>query len=866
MNKKLPVLVVMVLIIGAVMIPSLVFGKGPSHFSTKPDPAKIVKKEKPPVFQNVSVHDPSVMQANNGDYYVFGTHITAAKSKDLMSWTDFSNGYTTPNNQLFGDLAKNLAGSFAWAGDHDGDNPSGYSVWAPDVFYDKAYVNSNGKKGAYIMYYCTSSTYKRSAIGYAVSQNVEGPYTYVDTIMYSGFTKMSNYDGQASGGGITLNNQPTSYSKINTRYTNTNIQQLIKSGKISGPSDNWFNTDGSYNTSNAPNAIDPTVFPDKKGKLWMVYGSWSGGLYVLPINSKTGKPIYPGKDGTTTGGNHIDRYFGTKISGGYGESGEGPYIIYDKDTNYYYLYESLGGLASDGGYNMRVYRSKQPDGPYLDPDGKNAVLPNAQANNADYGEKLMGNFLFDRQVGDPGSGLGVGYVSPGGNSVLYDKKTGKKFIVFHSRFPEQGEYHEVRVQQIFMNKEGWPVVSPYRYAGESLEKVNRQSIVGDYKFINHGKATTKDIETPVTIHLNKNNKITGSVTGTWKKVGQNQAEINIDGGTYNGVFVRDWDPVSEDYVMTFTAVSKAGITIWGSRETDMSDETVVKAVYDDLSLGDTSQVIANLTLPTEGTHDSQIKWQSSDPNVVSDSGVIHRPDAGSNPVSATLTATITKGSVTKTKEFSMTVLPYEPAGMLAEYDFEGNLNETNGKFLAGTVTGDKLDNTGGSITYAQGENGQAAVFDGKSGIRLPNGLISGNTYSVSLWIKPEQLTEYTTTFFGAEDTNHWISLVPDGPLGGNPTELWSGSASWYDANVGSQVPIGSWTNLIFTVDNGTVNVFVNGEKAFSGVDFPNIFTDTNASFGLGVNYWDPPFKGMMDDLRIYSGALTPAQISRLSRS
>ena len=37
-----------------------------------------------------------------------------------------------------------------------------------------------------------------------------------------------------------------------------------------------------------------------------------------------------------------------------------------------------------------------------------------------YGVKLMGNFLFERNVGDPGTGIGTGYVSPGHNSAYYD--------------------------------------------------------------------------------------------------------------------------------------------------------------------------------------------------------------------------------------------------------------------------------------------------------------------------------------------------------------------------------------------------------------------------------------------------------------
>ena len=38
----------------------------------------------------------------------------------------------------------------------------------------------------------------------------------------------------------------------------------------------------------------------------------------------------------------------------------------------------------------------------------------------------MGNFLFERKIGDPGTGIGTGYVSPGHNSAYYDPATGKQ--------------------------------------------------------------------------------------------------------------------------------------------------------------------------------------------------------------------------------------------------------------------------------------------------------------------------------------------------------------------------------------------------------------------------------------------------------
>jgi len=824
------------------MIPSAAFAEKTKH--TPPSSANT----EVPDFQDVSVHDPSIIK--DGDtYYVFGSHIEAAKSEDLINWETFTNGYTTPNNKLYGDLSKNLADSFKWAGENDSDSKGGFAVWAPEVFWNKNYVNKDGSKGAYMIYYSASSTYIRSAIGYAVSQNIEGPYEYVDTIVYSGFTKESAQDAN---------------SNIDKKWVNTNISNLIDSGKLKDANDSWFNSDGSYNNNMYPNAIDANVFTAADGKLWMTYGSWSGGIYILEIDKKTGKPIYPGEDGKTKDGRIIDRYFGTKVAGGYYKSGEGPFVVYDKNTKYYYLYVTYGWLGADGGYNMRLFRSKSPDGPFVDASGQSAVLP-GNVDNSPYGNKVMGNFLFERRIGDPGTGIGIGYVSPGHNSAFIDPKTGQHFLVFHSRFPQTGEMHEVRVHQMFMNSEGWPIAAPYRYSGEKLEKVNRQDLIGQYQFINHGKTYSGDITESVYIELTKNGKITGDLSGTWKKTSHNEAEIKIDGSTYNGVFIRQWDETSESYVMAFTAMSNDGVTIWGSKMEDKTDKEIVQDVKNDLNLGDIANVVSNISLPIEGTRHTSITWKTSDSNVISETGVVKRPEAGNSSNEATLTATITKGKYTTTKTFTISVLPYKENGLAAQYSFEGNLNDSNAQFGSGTVTGNRIDNTGGSISYADGINGgKAAVFDGASGIRLPNGLITSDNYSVSLWIKPEQLTQYTTTFFGARDSNNWISLLPYGTGNGN-TEVWSGSTTWYDASIGSQIKTGEWTHLAFTVDKDAISVYVNGNEKYKGTSFPNIFTSANTSFSLGVNWWDQPFKGTMDELKVYDGPLTAEEIAALAQ-
>lgn len=693
-----------------------------------------------PVFSNVSVHDPSVVK-DGGTYYVFGSHIEAAKSQDLLNWSTFTNGYKTPDNALYGDLSTNLAESFAWAGENDSDSKGGFSVWAPDVFWNADYVNGDGTKGAYMIYYSTSSTYIRSAIGFAVSQKIEGPYVYGGTVIYSGFTLDEQYDTS---------------STVNKKWTNTNIQTLIGKGTLEGMNPAWFNANGTYNNKQYTNAIDPTLFYDKDGKLWMTYGSWSGGIFLLEVDPATGQPIYPGKDGTTADGRIIDRYFGTKISGGNYKSGEGPYIAYDQTTGYYYLYVTYGGLAADGGYNMRLFRSVNPDGPYKDAAGQNAVL-STDGDHSNIGNKLIGNFLFSNLNGEADFPV-YGYVSSGHNSVFYDEEQGKLFNFFHTRFPMRGETHEVRVHQMFMNEDAWPVVAPHRYSGETLAKVQQADVIGSYQFVNHGKDTSAKIKPTVDVELLEDGTLAGAVSGSWGLTGDYYAHLLIDetenGSTvqhlYKGVFVKQWDSTRNEQVMAFTAMSDQGIAVWGSAIRLLSDEELAANIARGLTLGDTSKVYKDLTLPVSGVHGAVITWTSSSPAVVAADGKVTRPQAGSGNAEVQLTATIKLGDTLVTKSFTVVVIQLGSTlledGLVAAYDFEDSLAESTGRQPDGSATGKLLNTTDGTVDYAAGQDGQALKLTGSSGVRLPDGLINGSAYTFSMWLNPQELTAFTAAF------------------------------------------------------------------------------------------------------------------------
>jgi len=444
-------------------------------------------------FRNVSVHDPSVLKTND-TFYIFGSHLAGAKTKDLMNWELIGSGVNA-TNPIIPDAMNEMPEAFEWAKTN--------TFWAPDV------IQLND--GRYYMYYCTcEGSSPLSALGVAVSDNVEGPYKDLGIILKSGMgPDMPSEDGNT------------------------------------------------YNANVHPNVIDPCLFYDAEGRLWMIYGSYSGGIYILEMDSETGFPLQSG--------------YGKKILGGNHARIEGPYVLYSPETEYYYLFLSFGGLDSKGGYNIRVARSKNPDGPYYDASGNDMInckgAPGTFFHDPsieEYGVKLMGGHRFAWIEGEK-SKIRHGYLSPGHNSAYYNEETGQYFLIFHTRFEGKAEAHEVRVHQMYINEDGWPVVAPYRYVGETLGTHTKEDVIGVYKYINHGKSINKEAIISDLIQLNDDNTITGAVKGKWElKEDGKTAEFIIEGEVYKGIFNVQWDEYGKKNVMTFTALSDKGIAIWGS--------------------------------------------------------------------------------------------------------------------------------------------------------------------------------------------------------------------------------------------------------------------------------------------------------------
>ena len=326
-----------------------------------------------------------------------------------------------------------------------------------------------------------------------------------------------------------------------------------------------------------PNNIDPCVFYDEKGNLWIAYGSWSGGIFMLELDEETGLRDYDITYSTTGG----DPYFGKRIAGGFYVSGEAPYIEYI--DGYYYLFVTYGGLAAggvkndynNGGYQMRVFRSENPDGPYVDARNTSAVFKSFMTDFGPSANDNRGVNIFGAygEWGNMAKGS-YGERSQGHNSIIA-AEDGRTYLVYHTRFQNRGEEHQVRVHQVFQNEDGWLVAAPFEYTGEQVtsadiaitQQIATDRIPGTWQVLIHPfklDHTKKEIAKPVEVQLNADGSVSGAQTGTWSvQEGTSYFTIKLGTTEYKGVMVEQTLEPSDDKAASFTVMNRNGVTVWG---------------------------------------------------------------------------------------------------------------------------------------------------------------------------------------------------------------------------------------------------------------------------------------------------------------
>lgn len=276
----------------------------------------------------------------------------------------------------------------------------------------------------------------------------------------------------------------------------------------------------------------------------------------MPLVEETGMPDY-GAMRETDG---YDIYFGKQISCTNEESGgtgEGPFIVYDAESGYYYLFLSYGGLGALDGYNIREYRSESPDGPYYDTAG------NCATDMKNTGTKIIGNYRFSFNNTD--------ILSPGHSSCLIDDD-GRIYQVYHQRYNDgEGAFHNVQVHQMLRTADGWLTMLPLPYGGETASEVSDSDISGAYEviFFSDDTKTAADwsnienaVEPTLSASIDNGGKIT--VGGTEGQITLNNDArtftLALDGENFSGVFCEA--ELDGRTVMTISAVSDKNRTLW----------------------------------------------------------------------------------------------------------------------------------------------------------------------------------------------------------------------------------------------------------------------------------------------------------------
>lgn len=613
----------------------------------------------------VSCHDPSIVVDNISNpsqptYYIYGSHLGRGKTTttdNYQKWTSFKAGQesTDATNSLFADVngklvnyseaynthavkeVKNYKGETVQFGNFNAHawQFAGSAVegnqWAPDVIYNKTM-----KK--WCMYMSLNGDHWGSVIVCFTSDNIEGPWIYQGPVVFSGFQGVYAHNGFAA----------------TDDWKQTDL--AIATGVTSLPSRYKTSAWGTY----WPNCIDPCVFYDDDDNLWMSYGSWSGGIFMIRLDKENGLRDYTyqfpyevnGKaatPGTANANTTSDPYFGKKIAGGYYVSGEASYI--EKIGKYYFLFLSYGGLESNGGYQMRIFRSENPDGPFVDCYGTSAIYNRYALNYSATATDNRGVLLFGGYQWDTMTGAEL---AQGHNSAFTDLQ-GRSFVVYHTRFSNGGEGHQVRVHQLFLNDEGWLMAAPFEFDGETITNeeiaskasIDDSEIAGDYQFMRHQynqNTADKAFETPVNITLNEDGTISGSQTGTWERTaGTDFIHLTIGGVVYRGALVRQTIDYTNISALSIVALSSSSgsLTIGQNSFTRQQEVWAVKAdtkaaikyAVDKIGVTIPPTVKSSLTLPVVGKLGTHLSWKSSNPAVMTDDGTIR----GSGNINLTLT-------------------------------------------------------------------------------------------------------------------------------------------------------------------------------------------------------------------------------------
>ena len=450
-----------------------------------------------------NVHDPSVMLAEDGYYYMYQTdasygnaheghgHFHCRRSKDLVNWeylgatmeeapawaVEKLNEY---RNEMINAEGKKL--------DPIKAEDISYGYWAPVV----RKVNN----GLYRMYYSL------------VIDN------YIKTGKKNTAENFDNSWTERSFIGLMETSNPAS-----NQWEDKGMVVCSASDQPNTEANGWGRRGtGDWDAYFKFNAIDPTYTITPEGKHWLIYGSWHSGFAALEVNPSTGMPLTPLAKPWTVEGNSIDSFGKLVATRGNStnrwQASEGPDVIYNPQTQKYYMFMAYGQLAV--AYNTRVVRADRPEGPYVD----------MQGNSATAGKEMLPVLTAPYKFSNSNGWVGISHCG------IFDDGQGNWYYTSQGRFPvdvpginASNAIMMGHVRSILWTEDGWPIVMPERYGAVPKVAIAKEELEGNWELIqmkptaqnstNDGNATQYESKV---ITLGADGKVTSEAWGndqTW---------------------------------------------------------------------------------------------------------------------------------------------------------------------------------------------------------------------------------------------------------------------------------------------------------------------------------------------------------------
>lgn len=450
-----------------------------------------------------NVHDPSVMLAEDGYYYMYQTdasygnahdghgHFHCRRSKDLVNWEY---------------LGATMEEAPAWAVEKLNE-------------YRNEMINAEGKK---------LDPIKAEDISYGywapvVRKVNNGLYRMYYSLVIDNYIKTGkkntaeNFDHswtERSFIGLMETSNPAS-----NQWEDKGMVVCSASDQPNTEANGWGRRGtGDWDAYFKFNAIDPTYTITPEGKHWLIYGSWHSGFAALEVNPSTGMPLTPLAKPWTVEGNTIES-FGKLVatrgtSSNRWQASEGPDVIYNPQTQKYYMFMAYGQLAV--AYNTRVVRADRPEGPYVD----------MQGNSATAGKEMLPVLTAPYKFSNSNGWVGISHCG------IFDDGQGNWYYTSQGRFPvdvpginASNAIMMGHVRSILWTEDGWPIVMPERYGAVPKVAIAKEELEGNWELIqmkptaqnstNDGNATQYESKV---ITLGADGKVTSEAWGndqTW---------------------------------------------------------------------------------------------------------------------------------------------------------------------------------------------------------------------------------------------------------------------------------------------------------------------------------------------------------------